>query len=92
MPQTSDLCAGADGAGHDHDDVSSNNCSSSGGSGSANNDDKSGLSDDETSSVNNDDEEESVKKFVPVEYEEHGLELQNVFLFCRHLQRIATTK
>lgn len=64
LPQPSGLCAGADGAGHDHDDVSSNNCSSSGGSGSADNDDKSGPSNDETGSVGNDDEEESVKKFV----------------------------
>lgn len=56
FPHSSDVCAGADRAGHDYDDNSITDYSSAGGSRSAD--------DDETGSFGSDDEEESVKKFV----------------------------
>ena len=56
FPHSSDVCAGADRAGHDYDDNSITDYSSAGGSRSAD--------DDETGSFGSDDEEENVKKFV----------------------------
>ena len=64
FPHCGDVCAGAERADHDHDDIPFTECSSASPSGSADADDESGPSDDEIGPVDSDDAAENLKQFV----------------------------